>query len=151
MTFKYGEANAELGEEEGGAKRRWRAWNRAKEARELHWRASTRPLPFWRRRGRERVERGALRSGGEGECAGGGGRRGRGRGAGRARMPSTRRRGPNAFGRTRRGCCGEREEGEGAGTGAGLASLAGPVGWRRPASEQLPLSFFLKFFFQIPF
>ena len=29
---------------------------------------------------------------------------------------------------------------------AGLASLAGPVGWRRPSSEQPPFSFFLNLF-----
>ena len=120
---EHGEADAELGEEEGGAERWWRARNRAEEARELQWWASSRPLSFWRRRGRERVERRALRSGGEDECAGGDGRRGRGHGASRTCMPSTRRCGPDAVGHTRRGRCGEREEGEGAGAGGGLASL----------------------------
>ena len=43
----------------------------------------------------------------------------------------------------------ERGEGGGRGCGeAGLASLAGPVGWRRPTSEQPPLPFFFKLFFQ---
>ena len=72
----------------------------------------------------------------------------RGRGASRARKSATRRRGPHAVGRARRCRCGKREEGgEARAAGAGLASLAGPVGWRRPASEQPPFPFFLKLFF----
>jgi len=40
-----------------------------------------------------------------------------------------------------------RGEGGGRGRGeAGPASLAGPVGWRRAASEQPPLPFFLNYF-----
>jgi len=75
---------------------------------------------------------------------------GGGRGAGEPRMPSTRRRRPYTVGRVRRGRVRARGEGGGRGAGwPGLASLAGPVGWRRPASEQPPFLFFnLNFFSQ---
>jgi len=74
---------------------------------------------------------------------------GGGRGTGEPRMPSTRRRRPDTVGRARRGLV--RARGEGGAHGVdrpGLASLAGPVGWRRPASEQPPFPFFLKLFSQ---
>ena len=122
VTSEHGEADAELGEEEGGAERWWRARNRAEEARELQWRASSRPLSFWRRRGRERVERRALRSEGEDECAGGDGRRGRGHGASQTCMPSTRRCGPDAVGHKRRAVA--------ASVRRGKARAQGP-GWLR--------------------
>ena len=51
------------------------------------------------------------------------------RGRARAALPLRR------AGGWRRGAC-----------GAGLASPAGPVGWRRPASEQPPFSLFLNLF-----
>jgi len=61
---------------------------------------------------------------------------GGGCGTGEPRMPSTRRRRPDTVGRARRGRVQARGEGGGRGAGRpGLASLAGPVGWRRPASE----------------
>jgi len=73
---------------------------------------------------------------------------GGGRGAGEPRMPSTRRRRPDTVGRARRGRVRARGEGGGRVAGwPGLASLAGPVGWRQPTTEQPPfLSFFLIYF-----
>ena len=65
------------------------------------------------------------------------------RGAGEPRMLSMRRRRPDTVGRARRGRVRARGEGGGRGAGRpGLASLARPVGWRRPASEQAPFPFF---------
>ena len=76
---------------------------------------------------------------------------GGGRGAGEPRMPSMRRRRPDTVGRARRSRVRPRGEGGGRGAGRlGLASLPGPVGWRRPASEQPP-SLFFKIIFPKPF
>ena len=67
---------------------------------------------------------------------------GEGHDVGRACMPSMRRRWPNAVGRAWRGHV-RAGGGRGRGRGeAGSALLAGPVGWRRPASEQPPSPFF---------
>ena len=85
-------------------------------------------------RERERA-RGRARGRGEnGECAGAVHRRRGGRGVGEREC---RPRG--VAGLTRSGARGAAvsERGE-----AGPASLAGPVGWRRPASEQPPFPFF---------
>ena len=60
-----------------------------------------------------------------------------------SRIPATRRACSAAVGhreeRRRTGAGGGRG---GAGAGTGLALLAGPIGWRRPASEQCSFFFF---------
>jgi len=114
---------------EGARKLQWRRWRCRRQSKGKVARERARPSA------RERGENGecaeAMEGGGEVMAPVG------------ARMPSTRRHGRDAVGRARRGHCGERKEGEGAGVGeAGLASLDGPVGWRRPASEQTPFPFF---------
>ena len=142
VTSEHAKTTAELGEVEGGVGRRRSAENKANGARGAPMagdgavraerrresaregeRARTGWRREWRRRWRCRKRRG-------------------GRGAGEQRMPSTRRRRPDTVGRARRGRV--RAHGEGGGRSAGrpgLASLAEPVGWRRPASAQPP-SFF---------
>jgi len=95
-------------------------------------------------RRRESARESAPGGGENGEGGGAVHRGGGGRGAGEPRMPSTRRRRPDTVGRARRGRVRARREE--AWTRRGLASLAGPVGWCRPASEQPLLSFFQLFF-----
>jgi len=97
------------------------------------------------------------------ESAPGGGENGEGGGAvhsggGGVVAPASRACRPRgAVGLTRsraRGAAVSKRTGRRRGRGAGrpgLVSLAGPVGWRRPASEQPLLSFFLKLFFPKPF
>jgi hypothetical protein len=133
-TSEHAETNAELGEVEGGAERRRSAGNTASGARGAPM-ASGGTVRAERRQESARESEGA-RTGWRREWRG------------RWRCPQRRRRRPDAVGRARRGRVRAR-----AGRGwtrrgrPGLASLAGPVGWRRPASEQLPLSFFFEILF----
>ena len=130
VTSEHAKTDAELGEVEGGAGRRRSAENKAKGARGA-------PMAGG---GAARAERGRD-SGREGERARTGWRR-----EWRRRWRCPQRRGEVVAPASRacrpRGAVGLTRSGARGAGRPGLASLARPVGWRRPASEQPPFPFF---------
>ena len=142
-TSKHAETNAELGEVEEDAGRRRGAGNKVEGAREAPM-VGGGAVRAKRRRESER-ESGRARTGwmrewrarwrcpqAEGDVVASASRACRPRGA-----ASLTRSGARGAAVSERGEGGWTRHGE-----AGLASLAGPVGWRRPASEQPPFPFF---------
>ena len=131
-TSEHADTKAELGEVEGGAGRRRGVWNKVEELGKLQWQAAAMA------HGAEARERESAHgvdarmasvlalSTGEGGGRGVGERACRPRGA-----VGLTRSGARGTAMSERGGRRWTRRGEG-----GLASLAGPVGWRQPPSEQ---------------